>query len=87
LKYRISITGGFAGFMKDYNGECPLQEKDRQNLMKVMEQSVCLPENKNLTDSFHYEVTLDFGDKKVQGTFNDLNIPPEVYEFISMIKK
>ena len=87
MKYFISISGGFAGFMKDYNGYCPLQEKDRKNLLKAMEQPMHPPGNKNMTDSFHYEVTLDFGEKKIQGSFNDLNIPPEIYEFISMIKK
>jgi hypothetical protein len=45
-----------------------------------------LPKNKNLRDSFYYDLTIESGDEKIQGKFDDLSVPAEVSRLISIIR-
>ncbi len=87
MHYKLTVTGGFAGIAQEYQGDLSLPEDEEQELAEVIKESENLPKNKNLRDSFHYDLTLDSTGGKIHAKFDDLDVPPEVARFIAAVRE
>jgi hypothetical protein len=87
MEYKIKISGGFVGVSQNFEGKLLLSESKEQTLKKLLDQDFPVESNKNLRDTFLYDLNLKVDGKSYSNSFNDANIPIEIIELIDEIKK
>jgi len=87
MLYKIQISGGFAGMMKDLTGEIKISEERKVALKRMFNIDNQEGINKNLRDTFNYMVQLEIDNKWYKKSFDDHSIPQEIIHLIEQIKK
>jgi hypothetical protein len=85
MKYKVSITGGFTGIPREYEGELDLEEDKEKQLLGILSAA---PSSKNelLRDGRIYRIELTTGSRDFRSEFDDSNLPSELRSFIDEIR-
>ena len=87
MHYHIKISGGVAGFLREFKGELPLDDDLKAKLKALFEHSKKSLKNKNLRDGFNYFIELEIDQVLYRESYDDSNLPMALRQLIDLVKK
>ncbi len=85
MKYRIEVSGGFMGRVKEYEGELHLSQESRARILKWVQTPIA--PKVNLRDGLRYSFTLQEGKLSYSANFDDTNLPEPLRDLMENVKK
>jgi hypothetical protein len=85
MNYKIVVQGGVMGIQKSYEGQVPLEGKEKKLLLNVLKKKET-PKNPLLRDGLNYSITLEDDDgARFHSEYDSSNVPKEVLRLMEKI--
>lgn len=86
MKYALTISGGFAGLTRTYEGDIALQEDVKRDIIEYLSDST-QTKNTMVRDAMQYHIKLEDTTTAYEAYFTDPNIPEAIRVLINDLKK
>lgn len=87
MNYKIVVQGGMMGLQKSYEGQVPLDGKEKKALLNALQKKEP-PKNPLLRDGLNYSITLEDEDgTQFHSEYDSSSVPKEVLLLMEKISE